>query len=70
VTQLVLSPQVVSMTVPEGIAGGTLVLPGLDPARLIAARLDGAALAWRAEGDGVAVDLQPGRFSLHLLSDR
>ncbi len=69
VTQLHLSPGLVSLSVPDGVADGVLVLPGVDSARIVAARLDGAPLAWRDQGDGVAVDARPGRLSLHLLPD-
>jgi putative isomerase len=69
VTRLRLSPGMVSLTVPAGVADGVLVLPAIDPARVLAARHEAAPLAWRAEGGGVAVTARSGRVSLHLLSD-
>jgi len=68
-TQLRLSPGLVSLTVPDNTAAGELVLSGIAPARVVGARLDGADIAWRIEGGGVAITARPGRLSLHLLPD-
>jgi len=66
-TRLVLSPGLVALTAPSA---GDLVLPAIAASRIVAARLDGAELAWRADGDGVALAARPGRLSLHLLPER
>jgi putative isomerase len=68
-TELSLSPVLVSLRVPDDAAECTLILPGIAPGRVVAARLDGAALDWRAQGGGIALALRPGRFSLHLLPE-
>ena len=66
-THLLLSPGLVSLRVPAGTAEGVVQLPGLDPARIVAARHDGAPLGWHVEDGAVAVAVRPGWFSLHLL---
>jgi putative isomerase len=68
-THLRLAPGLVSLRVPEGAPESQLVLPGIAPARVVAARLDGAEIAWRADGGGIALTVRPGRLSLHLLLD-
>jgi len=66
VTQLRLTPGLVAMTV---FATGELQLPGVAPSDVVAARLDGADIPWRAEEGGIALTINPGRFSLHLLPE-
>jgi putative isomerase len=65
-SHLSLTPGLVAMRV---WAAGELHLPGVIPARVVAARLDGAEVAWRAEGDGIALAAHQGDLSLHLLPD-
>lgn len=68
-TQLRLSPGLVSLTIPAQVPQSTVILPGIAPDRVVAARLDDASLGWMANGDGLAFAVRPGRFSLHLLPD-